>query len=59
MQDTLHDEMKVVQEKWQEELHKKQPEKSLRGIGFFKRQVIYHKYKSHYLTHESCHIIYV
>ena len=44
MQDTLHDEMKVVQEKWQEELHKKQPEKSLRGIGFFKRQVIHHKY---------------
>ena len=41
MQDTLHDEMKDVQVKWQEELHKKQPEKSLRGIGFF-RQIIYH-----------------
>lgn len=48
MQDTLHDEMKLVQEKWQEDLHKIQPEKSLRGIGFFKRQIIYHKYKSHF-----------
>ena len=39
MQSILRDEMDVVQKEWQE-MHKKQPDKNLRGIGFFKRQVI-------------------
>ena len=39
MQYILRDKMDVVQKEWQE-MHKKQPDKNFRGIGFFKRQVI-------------------
>ena len=51
MQYILRDEMDVVQQEWQE-MHKKQPDKNFRGIGFFKPQVIYLNYESDFLTHE-------